>query len=476
MQNKMEDIVNKTKTRRSISKNDMLSKLQEDRDKKSIPNNFQDRNTKDLYDDEEEDFEDKEDIVIPTHDIKHEHVVKKASKKSSNHRKNSSGFSERNNKVKLFLISLGFILVSLFFILNYFASVKIFIVPKVEKFSFNNEKFTTIKSSNSGLPFEVMVVEANEEKNVNFSEEKTMSTKAKGTVVIYNEYSTVPQKLLINTRLSDDNGLIYMTDKAITIPGYTKSGSKIVPGSITITVTAQNEGNEYNGKARDLKILGFKGTPKYEKMYARSKTDFEGGAKGTFYTPSAKEKGEINSELSLKLKDSLIKKIEAEIPEGYMNYPESVQFSVVINEESFISKTQDAKIVANAKVYTLIFKEEDILREFIKRAYPEANDMDFKEIDIPEIKEFKFNFSNKEYVITKDATEVSFELSGDGTLIWHPVATDLVNKLVGVNKKDMDSILKEDTGILKARVVFRPPWKRNFPENAEKIKIIEENL
>ncbi len=479
MQNKIEDIVTtkENTTKNTTSKNDMLSKLTEARDKKSIPNNFQERNNTEYKDEnintEVGDMENHEDEVhlnINVIDKKMRPSINKTIKDTSYDDYNP----KKKSKIKYYIFFIILILIAVFFVLNFFARVKVYISPKVEQFSFNNEKFVANKTSSAGLSFEIMIIEGEEEKDVKFSDKQAMSIKSKGTVVVYNEYSTSPQKLLINTRLSDDSGYVYMTDQAVTIPGYTKSGSKIVPGSVTVTATAQNAGEKYNGSAKDFKIIGFKGTSKYEKMYARSKTAFTDGADGTFYTPSATEKGVLKSDFEIKLRESLSKKVEAELPEGYVYYPGSVQFSMSINEDGFLSKTEDAKISAKGKIATVIFKEEDLLKEVIKKAYPNANDTDLKEIDILNIKDLKFNFSDKNYTIVKDTESISFDLSGDGSLDWHPITLDLAKKLGGVAKKDIDDIFKQDPGILKARVVFQPPWQQSIPKDIEKIKIIEE--
>ena len=472
MKNKIEDIVKSKKQiiKKIPPKDDMLSLLAKNRDEKSIPNNFQERNNIEIENINEDSNEDQnEQDPVKSIEIKVENSARKSFI-------DNGGFKlpRKKNKAKRYIFLSFLLLIVIFLIFNFFASVKVYITPKIEQFSFNSEKFTANRNSTSSLPFEIMIIEGSEEKDVTFSEIKEIATKAKGTVVLYNEYSTTPQKLLINTRLIDDKGLIYMTDKAVSIPGYIKSTSKVVPGSISVTVTAQNTGDKYNSELKDFKVLGFKGNLKYDKVYARAKTTFVGGAVGNFYIPTATEKGIINTEINTKLKTSLEKKIFAEIPEGYMTYVGSMQFSTSINEESLLSKTKDAKISANGKIATVIFKIEDIKKELIKKAYPNATDMDFKEIDIKGLDGFNFNFLDKTYNITKDAESISFDLTGDKVLEWHPIIESLTKKLSGVSKKEIDNIFKRDTGILRARVVFRPPWQRSMPENVEKIKIIEE--
>lgn len=447
----------------SSSGEDMLAVLTKERDKKSIPNNFQERNN------------DKE-VKEPVSKIKKQNfirVVDNAPKKKKSYGDEFNNFNRsKKRKTGKYILLLVGVLVAVFFVLNLFTHAKVYIDSKVENFSFNNEKFEANKNSKS-LPFDVMIVEANTDENMTFSNKSELSTKAKGTVTLYNEYSTSEQKLLINTRLSDDEGLIYMTDKAVTIPGYKKSGNDIIPGSVSVNVTAQNSGDKYNSKAKDFKIIGFKGTSKYEKLYARAKTDFTGGAEGTFYSPSEKEKANIKLSLENKIKDVLNTKIQAELPDGYITYPDSMQIS--IDFDSMLSETENAKISVQGTAIAVIFEKEMLLKEIIRRAYRDPTSADFDEISIPEIQNFKFDFVPSDYTLKKDSSSVSFTLSGDGTLIWSPIVEKLKDKLAGVNKNNIDSIFAEDPGILHARVVVRPPWKSSMPEDVEKIKIIEED-
>src|SRR3989344_7208355 len=276
MKNKIEDIVKSKKQiiKKIPPKDDMLSLLAKNRDEKSIPNNFQERNNIEIENINEDSNEDQnEQDPVKSIEIKVENSARKSFI-------DNGGFKlpRKKNKAKRYIFLSFLLLIVIFLIFNFFASVKVYITPKIEQFSFNSEKFTANRNSTSSLPFEIMIIEGSEEKDVTFSEIKEIATKAKGTVVLYNEYSTTPQKLLINTRLIDDKGLIYMTDKAVSIPGYIKSTSKVVPGSISVTVTAQNTGDKYNSELKDFKVLGFKGNPKYDKVYARAKTTFVGGA------------------------------------------------------------------------------------------------------------------------------------------------------------------------------------------------------
>ena len=80
------------------------------------------------------------------------------------------------------------------------------------------------------------------------------------------------------------------------------------PGSVEVNIYANEAGAEYNSEPLDFKILGWKGDPKYEKFYGRSKGTITGGLKGTLPALSDQEKAAISVELKQALEEKLIEK------------------------------------------------------------------------------------------------------------------------------------------------------------------------
>ena len=103
--------------------------------------------------------------------------------------------------------------------------------------------------------------------------------KARGTVVIYNEYSADPQPLVATTRLETD-GKIFRLTEGVTVPGMTTTAGKQEPGAIEASVVADQSGSEYNVGPSTFTIPGFKGSPKYGKFSAKSVKAFTGGGEG----------------------------------------------------------------------------------------------------------------------------------------------------------------------------------------------------
>ncbi len=142
---------------------------------------------------------------------------------------------------------------------------------------------TAIALSDEVLPAGVSssVITKNSETKVSIDAVKTVtvSKKASGTVILYNNYSTDPYELIATTRLSTANGSIYKLLEGVKIPG--KKGS--TPGTISAKAEADQPGSEYNAKGGlDLKLPGLiPGTKKYINIYAKTAANFTGGSKGT---------------------------------------------------------------------------------------------------------------------------------------------------------------------------------------------------
>ncbi len=359
-------------------------------------------------------------------------------------------------------------------LLVYFASAKVYITAKSQTVTLEKEVFTANRDLSAALHFEVMMVNGEEKRDTTFSEMNTKDTKAVGTVVIYNEYSTKPVKLTINTRLADEAGHIYFTDEALNIPGYTLLGKKIIPGSIEVGITASVVGDTYNSEPKDFTLLGFKGKIQYTKIYARSKTAITGGSRGTVYGLSAEEKGVAVSDVTSTLKAKLVKKLQAQVPPGYITYPGSMDFKVDANSGSLTSLTKEGSVTISGTLSATIFKERELEEAVIRSVYNNVSASELSEITIPELASFILTLAPENTTLAKGITKVSFDLSGPATLLWHPNLEILPSQLVGMEKDSLETIFTKDPGIAHARVVFRPPWQSRIPENPEKIKIVSE--
>ncbi|MFA6274021.1 MAG: hypothetical protein WC662_02565 [Candidatus Paceibacterota bacterium] len=392
-------------------------------------------------------------------------------KVNSSNKKIDHGFieqeqSEGGSKYGLWfvaIISIGFLLFALSYL---FAGAKITLIPKTQDLTLN-EIFSAEKESNTNvLAFDLVAITGEESKTVQGSEQKDFSEKAKGRVIIYNNFNSSSQNLSVDTRLEGSNGKIYKTDIKITVPGMNKDGT---PGSAEVGIYASEAGEEYNSGPLDFKILGFKGTSKYEKFYGRSKGEISGGLKGKFSQISETDKVATTEELKNSLQEKLFQKVNDQIPDGFVLFKDAIFLKIDESGISSVSKDSSVPIIVKGTLYGFLFKEKDLADKIAKIA---IKDYDGSEVYIPKIKDLVFALNNKENISFNDVKTINFNLSGSTKVVWKIDSDKLISELLGKRKKDFDQTLSQYKNIDSADLVIKPAWKMSFPEKIKDIKVI----
>src|SRR3989344_838809 len=359
-------------------------------------------------------------------------------------------------------ISITFFLFALSFL---FARAEITVSPKIKDITLD-ETLSAIKDSNAGgLSFDLVVLSGEESKSVSAAEEKEVFLKAEGTVLIYNAFSSAPQKLLIDTRLEGSNGKMYKTKTAVTVPGISADGA---PGQVEANIYGAEAGEAYNSPPLDFKVFGFKGTPKYLKFYARSKGAITGGFQGKSPIVSETEKGSTLAELKTALKEKLFKKASDQIPSGFILFKDAVFLN--IDEESTVpaSESSDLPIIIKGTMYGLLFNEENLTK---KIAQDNISNYDESDVYIPNIGNLIFSLSNQD-ISFADVQNISFNLSGATKVVWKFDEAKLSADLLGKSKKDFGQILAQYSNVESAQLTLSPFWIRSFPDKIKDIKVI----
>jgi hypothetical protein len=363
------------------------------------------------------------------------------------------------------------IIVLVFAILSVFQSATVNITQKTKDFSFN-ASYKAVKDGREGeLSFEITALSGEESKSVIGTEKTEAASKAVGMVVIYNEFSATAQPLLIETRLEAKDGKIFKTDKAVVVPGYTKKGTEITPGSVKVGVHADVAGEDYNIGLSDLKIFGFKGSPKYDKFYARSVSPMTGGSEGVMYTLAEAEKNQATTDLKKALYDKLLAEVTSEFPPGFMYFDNGVFFTADESGATFSGKTENINAIMKGKISVIVFNEAKLSQYLAKST---MSQYDGSPVTIEGLKDLKFTIKNKETVAPTDAKEILFTLDGDAKFVWDVDVSKLKSDLAGKSKEESSfkQILSSYTGIDTAELTIRPFWKRTFPKNEQNIHVI----
>jgi hypothetical protein len=366
-------------------------------------------------------------------------------------------------------ISLVFCLFAIFYL---FSKATVTVNPKMQDVILN-ENFSANKDGGTEiLPFNLMVISGEENKTIQTTEEKDVSEKAQGTVLIYNAFSSASQRLSIDTRLEGSNGKIYKTKKAVIVPGMKGS----LPGSIEVGIYGEKAGAEYNSSPLDFKIFGFKGTAKYAKFYARSKGEITGGFKGKAFIISDAQKLAAINDLKTTLQTKLFKKATEQIPSGFILFKDAVFLNIDDNNFDLLSSQDNMlPVKLQGTLYGFLFNEEKLTQ---KIAENKIDKYDGSPVYLPNIRDLTFSLSaqaglsDKDNISFGEVKNINFNLSGAAKIVWKLDVNKLSADLLGKSKKDFNQILLQYPNINSANLVISPFWKTSLPDKTKNIKVI----
>lgn len=376
---------------------------------------------------------------------------------------------KHSSRYGLWYIAAACIIGLLFSLSFLFEHATVTITPKSLALAFDNtDTFTAVKDSTTDntIVYTQMTLSGDESMKLPSSQSKQQSIPATGTVVLYNNYSAAVYKLVKSTRLATTDGKIYRLNTAVTIPGYTKTGSVITPGSVEANVTAAVAGEGSNIDNSDLTIPGLAGTPQATKIYGRTKGPISGGISGTLYSIPQDAANAAVGTLQTKLKTSLIAKAKVQVPDGYIFYDGATIFKADDSVQAPYSKDQDIPIALHGTLVAYLVKQDTLVKAIAKKMISQYAD---EPITISKIESLTLVPS---VALQPDTdTTLNFALSGSATAIWTIDPDAIKNLLAGKKKSTFESILGAQMSVDRAEVVIKPFWKSSFPADPARISV-----
>ncbi len=379
----------------------------------------------------------------------------------------------KKSRVFVWMAAVFAVVVLVFATSTFFEKATLKIVPKQKAASFDSiivARRGADQTAKNLLPFEMIEITDSVSREVPATALEKVLQRASGAIVIYNDWSALSQRLIKNTRFESPDGKVYRIHESVVVPGQKTVDGKTVPGSLEAVVYADEPGAEYNKGLSDFTIPGFKGTPRFAKFYARSKTEITGGFSGEQKTLGEEEFKKVTAELREELKNKLRTNAYAGMPNGFVLFPDGIFVVFEENELPRAGETGSERVTVteNATLYGAIFNEES-LGNFIteKLAYAEEG----TRIKVENLKDLDFKIIDKVNFSPEDDAQFSFTFKGSPYLVWEFDAEQLQDKLRAVKKSNLTAVLAEFPSITRAEVIFRPFWKRSFPNEAKDIVI-----
>jgi hypothetical protein len=345
-----------------------------------------------------------------------------------------------------------------------FDSATITIVPKYKDTSDMGKPFLFSQdiTDPKGIPFIIETTSLSKSKTLVPSEPRKVEAKATGKVTVYNAYDANSQKLIKNTRFESTTGKIYRISQSVEIPGK-KGGT---PGSLEVTLYADNNGTDYNTESMSFTIPGFKGTSRESAFYAKSKGAIKGGASGNKSLVSLSDLNAAKDSLALELESGIQAKVLTITKENYVPMYSAVEVTYEDNQDEVLSGvSNEYKVTATGH---LMLANSSKIAEALAKT---LGDYDGAPVRIanPETLAYTRKQSDK---ITASGT-LSILVVGKPRVVWES-DTDAIKKMVqGKDRDEFKPLMKTINSIESAEIDFSPLWLSRFPSELSKLKIIE---
>ncbi|HUO75375.1 MAG TPA: hypothetical protein VMU12_00425 [Candidatus Paceibacterota bacterium] len=323
----------------------------------------------------------------------------------------------------------------------------------------------SVDATFGNLPGQLLEMSKSATHSVAATGSRDVASKAKGTLTVYNGYSSTPQTLIATTRFTAPNGLVFRTLSTVTVPGSTVVKGSAVPGSVTVSVIADKPGTDYNIAAGKFTIAAFveKGdTDRAAKIYGVSTAPMSGGANGPSAVVTQADydaaKTAATSDVAALIADALKSQT------GGMRIADDAPGST----PTFTSDAQpddaaaSVSVTATVTLKTVAFRQADldkliadtILRK--DRLNVQADQLTVK-------------LSNVAYDDTLQKLTFTADVTGNG---YDPVdAAGLATAVKGMDTAAFQQYVGGRDDIQQATLTLRPFWVSHLPADTARIQV-----
>lgn len=304
--------------------------------------------------------------------------------------------------------------------------------------------------------------------------------KARGTIRVYNSYST-SSRALIPSRFISADGKLFWSLKNEVIPGAEYEKGKLIPGYVDIEVQAAEAGEDYNIKPSTFALPALAGSPLYTTIYGKSFSSMAGGFKGEVSQVTQEDLEKAENILASQLFEEGSKALKNDLQSDknssnfiLLNETQSQEITEALSSAKTGEETQVFNFQVKVYSKALVFKKsdlEDFSKEFILSQTPQ-NDLELNSFWLKkkiQTESLKIDF-NPESIDLKSEKII---LNLDITAKIYPDINEIILKkaLFGKSLKETQILLEEQPQATKVQVKFWPFWVKKVPQDMGKIKI-----
>lgn len=294
------------------------------------------------------------------------------------------------------------------------------------------------------------------------------STKAQGTITIYNDYSSAPQELVATTRFVTPNGQIFRIVNDVTVPGATVSGNGVItPSSITAPIIADQGGSAYNvGPVAKLTIPGFENDPgKYAGFYGAITGATTGGGSGTHPVASPSDIAAARASTTAILQADLQSGLTSSYTNNFTILDGATDIQVgKLTVNTSTDANGNFSVFGEASLTAIGFDATALENYLLTAAESGATNnvtSTFKTFT-PTYSDVQANFS---------AGQVSFSFSGTGSIEPAFSPSDFAASLAGQSISDARTTIASLPELSNGTISVWPIWLWSMPSNPDKIEV-----
>ncbi|MDO8240948.1 MAG: hypothetical protein Q7T51_03155 [Candidatus Moranbacteria bacterium] len=250
------------------------------------------------------------------------------------------------------------------------ATVTIFTKNKIQSVDTQidgNKDASAVDLEKEIVPVKIVSVTDEISKTYKSTGKKAVSNqKARGTITIYNEFSSSPQPLVATTRFASSDNKIFRLAVGVTVPGTEKVGTETKAGAIEAEVVADEAGEAYNIEAGTFTIPGFQssGSDKYAKIYAKSFKSMSGGGQGSQEVGVVTDTDieSAKTKVAQELKPQIMQKLKMAVEDGYLLLDDAVNIdaSSYTVSKSVGDASDEFAITVKSSASAIVFKKIDV--------------------------------------------------------------------------------------------------------------------
>lgn len=285
---------------------------------------------------------------------------------------------------------------------------------------------------------------------------------ARGKVVIFNKSSQAPQALIATTRIATLDGKVFRIPRTITVPGYTRDGEEIIPGSREVEVIADKPGVEYNIGLTDFVIPGFKGSAKFETVFARSKTEMSGGFRGTEQVIRAEDLDRALIALRAEGEANARGLAQSKVPGEMFLLQDSVEYVMTDQEVQPLAERNDAfRLTLRAEARGAIVARD----EFVKLVGSSSLPSPFR---VANLENLNHTLEGYDYEGDPGLVRVSGDAVLESLMNTEKIRAFIAERRISSSRE----VLEQFTELESVVIRFRPFWFKRAPSDPARIDII----